>query len=72
LRGEHFNGNVFAAKAIESGATYSIVDEEEFANDKNIFYVENTLIFLQNLANFHRNKFDIPFIGITGSNGKTY
>ena len=37
LKGEHFNGNLFAAEAIESGATYSIVDEEEFANEKNIF-----------------------------------
>ncbi len=71
LKGEHFNGNLFAAKAIELGATYSIVDEEQYSNDKNIFYVENTLTFLQNLANFHRNKFNIPFIGITGSNGKT-
>lgn len=71
LKGDNFNGNLFAAEAIESGATYSIVDEEQFSNDKNIFYVENTLIFLQKLANFHRNKFDIPVIGITGSNGKT-
>ena len=71
LKGEHFNGNLFAAKAIESGATYSIVDEVQYANEKNIFYVENSLVFLQKLANFHRNKFNIPFIGITGSNGKT-
>ena len=71
LKGEHFNGNLFAAKAIESGATYSIVDEIQYANEKNIFYVENSLVFLQKLANFHRNKFNIPVIGITGSNGKT-
>lgn len=71
LKGEHFNGNLFAAKAIESGATYSIVDEIQYANEKNIFYVENSLVFLQKLANFHRNKFNIAVIGITGSNGKT-
>jgi len=71
LKGEHFNGNEFALQAIESGASYAIVDELEFANNTNIFYVKNSLSYLQQLANYHRNKFDIPVIGITGSNGKT-
>jgi UDP-N-acetylmuramoyl-tripeptide--D-alanyl-D-alanine ligase len=71
LKGDHFNGNEFALQAIESGATYAIVDELEFANNTNIFHVKDSLIYLQQLANYHRNKFDIPVIGITGSNGKT-
>jgi UDP-N-acetylmuramoyl-tripeptide--D-alanyl-D-alanine ligase len=71
LKGDHFNGNEFAKQAIASGASYAIVDEFEVANNTNIFYVEDSLIYLQQLANYHRNKFDIPVIGITGSNGKT-
>ncbi len=71
LKGENFNGNHYAIEAIEKGAKYAIVDEKEFANDTTIFYTENALLFLQKLANYHRNKFNIPVIGITGSNGKT-
>lgn len=72
LKGPSFNGNTFAQQAIDSGAKYAIVDEKEFENSAaNIFYVENGLTFLQNLANHHRRQFDIPIIGITGSNGKT-
>lgn len=71
LKGETFNGNQYAQKAIEAGAKYAIVDEKEFANGKNIHLVEDGLVFLQKLAEFHRKKFNIPFIGITGSNGKT-
>jgi UDP-N-acetylmuramoyl-tripeptide--D-alanyl-D-alanine ligase len=71
LKGGNFNGNLFAQEAINKGAKYAIVDEEDKANGQEIFYVENGLLFLQNLANYHRTKFDIPVIGITGSNGKT-
>lgn len=71
LKGENFNGNTFAKDAIKNGAKYAIVDEKKYANDENIFYVENGLRFLQKLANHHREKFNIPVIGITGSNGKT-
>lgn len=72
LKGANFNGNVFAEQAIAQGARYAIVDEREYENtEKGIFFVENSLQFLQQLANHHRNQFDIPFIGITGSNGKT-
>ena len=71
LKGGNFNGNLFAQEAIDKGAKYAIVDEEDKANGQEIFYVENGLLFLQKLANYHRNKFDIPVIGITGSNGKT-
>jgi UDP-N-acetylmuramoyl-tripeptide--D-alanyl-D-alanine ligase len=71
LKGDNFNGNAFAEDAIRKGANYAIVDEREYADNEKIFYVENGLIFIQRLANYHREKFNIPVIGITGSNGKT-
>lgn len=71
LKGDNFNGNFYAQQAIDAGAKYAIVDEKEKANNENIFYVEDGLVFLQRLAEHHRLKFNIPFIGITGSNGKT-
>lgn len=71
LSGENFNGNTFAEKALELGAKYVISDEQNYCTKNEIHYVENSLIFLQNLANYHRNKFSFPIIGITGSNGKT-
>ena len=70
--GENFNAATLAEKAIDDGALAVIVELPEFENrDKNIFYVPSTLEFLQQLAIYHRNKLSIPFIGLTGSNGKT-
>lgn len=71
LKGERFNGNTFSAEALKAGAKYVIVDEAEYATQVNIFLVPNALEYLQQLANFHRNRFSIPIVGITGSNGKT-
>lgn len=71
LKGANFDGNAFAVQAIEDGAKYVISDNKNFCNNTTIFYVDDCLLFLQNLANYHRRKFDIPIIGITGSNGKT-
>ena len=71
IKGDRFDGNLYAEKAIEAGAKFAIVDNKSIANEKNILWVEDTLLFLQKLANFHRSKFNIPIIGITGSNGKT-
>lgn len=71
LKGDNFNGNKYAKTAIDNGAKYAIVDEKKYANDTTIFYVENALLFLQKLAEHHRKRFNIPIIGITGSNGKT-
>lgn len=72
LKGPSFNGNAFAQQAIQNGAKYAIVDEAEYQDPANgIYLVENGLSFLQALALHHRKQFDIPFIGITGSNGKT-
>jgi len=74
LKGPHFNGNSFALSALAQGASYVIVDEEidksETFNDR-ILQVDNVLNTLQALAKHHRAQFTIPFIGITGSNGKT-
>ena len=72
LKGANFNGNLFANQAIEQGAIAAIVDEKEFENvSKNIYFVPNTLESLQDLARNYRNHLEIPFIGLTGSNGKT-
>jgi len=71
LKGESFNGNKFATRALENGAAFAIIDEAEYhINDKTIL-VENSLACLQELAAYHRSQLKIPFIGITGSNGKT-
>lgn len=71
LKGDNFNGNKFAEKALKLGANYAIVDEEEYNTHPNIILVDNVLESLQQLANFHRNRLKIPIIGLTGSNGKT-
>ncbi|TXH58166.1 MAG: UDP-N-acetylmuramoyl-tripeptide--D-alanyl-D-alanine ligase [Bacteroidia bacterium] len=71
LKGGNFNGNLFAKQALEQGAAYAIVDEKEFANDEKTILVDDVLTTLQQLAHYHRMQFNIPFIAITGSNGKT-
>lgn len=71
LSGPNFNGNKFAKEAIEKGAKFAVVDDKNFADNETIFYTNNTLEFLQDLARYHRRKFNIPLLGITGSNGKT-
>ncbi|HEV8507966.1 MAG TPA: UDP-N-acetylmuramoyl-tripeptide--D-alanyl-D-alanine ligase, partial [Chitinophagaceae bacterium] len=71
LRGPNFNGNEFAQKAIEKGASYAVIDETKFEIPGKTMLVDDVLIALQELANHHRAQFNIPFIAITGSNGKT-
>ena len=74
LKGPNFNGNEFAVQALEQGAAYSIVDENINASaslQERIILVEDVLTSLQALAKYHRQQFTIPFIAITGSNGKT-
>ena len=74
LKGPNFNGNVFAIAALESGAAYAIVDEAIADSDSyqdRIILVQDVLTTMQQLAKYHRQQFDIPFIAITGSNGKT-
>ena len=71
LKGPNFNGNEFSLKALEAGAAYSVVDEAVDTTDNRIIKVTDALETLQALAKYHREQFNIPFIGITGSNGKT-
>ena len=71
LKGPNFNGNRFAAQSLEDGAAYAVIDEAEFHLNDRCILVENVLECLQALATHHRKQFDIPFIAITGSNGKT-
>ena len=71
LKGDNFNGNKYALKAISEGCSYAIVDEKEYDVHQNTILVNNALKTLQDLANYHRNQLTIPLIGITGSNGKT-
>lgn len=71
LKGENFNGNLFANKAIELGASYVVVDEPIGETNHQIIEVEDVLSTLQQLANYHRNYLNIPIISLTGSNGKT-
>ena len=71
LKGDNFNGNRFAQEALEKGAAYAIIDEEDFNISDRYILVDNVLETIQRLANYHRKQFDIPIIGITGTNGKT-
>ncbi len=71
LKGENFNGNLFAVQAIANGAAYAIIDEPPSIQNDQLIKVDNSLETLQALAAHHRNQFSIPFIAITGSNGKT-
>lgn len=71
LKGPSFNGNDFAKQALEAGAAYAVVDEKN-EDDERIILVDDALTTLQQLAKHHRLQFrNVPFIGITGSNGKT-
>lgn len=71
LKGDNFNGNEFASDAINKGAALAVIDEEKYSIQGKTILVPNVLQALQELARFHRRKFKIPVIGITGSNGKT-
>ncbi len=72
LKGENFNGNLFAQEALDKGAFKVIVDEKTFHKSTGeTILVENVLVTLQQLARFHREFLGLPIISLTGSNGKT-
>lgn len=71
LKGERFDGNQYAAKALEAGAAYAIIDNPEYLSGDRMILVDNVLDCLQQLAHRHRKALGIPVIGITGTNGKT-
>ena len=71
LKGDNFNGNAFSKQAVDAGAVYAVIDEPAFEITGKTILVEDVLTTLHQLANYHREQFSIPFIAITGSNGKT-
>ena len=73
LKGESFNGNAFAGKALETGCAYAVIDESEYAieGDQRYILVDDCLQTLQQLANYHHRQLGTRVIGITGTNGKT-
>ena len=73
LKGDNFNGNAFAAQALEAGCKYAVVDDPAYfiADNQHYIRVDNTLQTLQQLARHHRRALGTPIIDITGTNGKT-
>ncbi len=71
LKGPNFNGNQFAKQALDAGAAYAVIDEPSGFSDKRLISTNDVLQTMHELAKYHRRQFDIPFIAITGSNGKT-
>ena len=76
LKGESFNGNQFAVQALEKGCAYAIVDEAPTNSqlstlNSQLILVDDCLQTYKDLAREHRRQFNIPVIGITGTNGKT-
>ena len=70
LKGENFDGNRYAAAALEQGAALAIIDNADYLSP-DCELVADSLLFLQQLAHYHRQQLHIPILGITGTNGKT-
>lgn len=71
IKGERFDANTFAEEALKKGASYVIIDNEEYFIDERTILVENSLKALQELSKFHRKDLKLPIVALTGSNGKT-
>ena len=71
LKGDNFNGNLYAQQALDNGALYAVVDDPALQETKGCVLVTDVLASLQLLAKHHRQQLNIPFLAITGSNGKT-
>ena len=71
LKGENFDGNQYASKALQSGCSYAVIDNPEYFIGERTILVENVLKALQQIAHKHRKALGTPVIGITGTNGKT-
>ena len=71
LKGENFDANTFALEALNRGASYVIIDNENYYIDSRTIVVQDSLIALQDLARFHRKYLNLPILALTGSNGKT-
>ena len=71
LKGENFDGNLYAVVALHAGAAYAVVEDGTPGDDPRLLRFPDTLQTLKELAAFHRRQLDIPVIGLTGTNGKT-
>ncbi|OOV26982.1 UDP-N-acetylmuramoyl-tripeptide--D-alanyl-D-alanine ligase [Flavobacterium sp. LM5] len=71
IKGDNFDANTFAEEALTKGAKFVIIDNDSFYIDERTILVENSLVTLQHLAQYHRNYLQIPIVALTGSNGKT-
>jgi UDP-N-acetylmuramoyl-tripeptide--D-alanyl-D-alanine ligase len=71
LKGDKFDANTFAQKALEAGAAYAIIDNPEYKTGDKFLLIDDVLTALQQLATHHRRQLSIPVIGLTGTNGKT-
>lgn len=73
LKGASFDGNKFAAAALEKGCSYAVVDEKEYyvEGDDRYILTDDCLTTFKELSREHRRQFNIPVVGITGTNGKT-
>jgi len=70
LWGDNYNGNKFAAEALEKGASCAVIDDPMFEVENTIL-VEDCLFELQALAARYRKELNVPVLAITGTNGKT-
>ncbi len=71
IKGDRFDGNKFCQDALDKGAVIAVTDDPSNNNKPGYYFVENTLVALQQLAKQFRESWSIPVVGITGSNGKT-
>ncbi len=71
IKGANFDGGEFAVDALAKGALLAIRESDQPSDNSNIVNTNDSLLLLQQLANYHRRQFDIPILAITGTNGKT-
>lgn len=71
LKGDNFDANTFASEALNNGASYVVIDDDNYFIDERTILVKNSLTALQELAKYHRAFLNIPIVALTGSNGKT-
>jgi len=71
LKGDNTDGGKYAKQALDNGCTLAVVGDDKYVGDKRIIKVQDVLRALQDLAKHHRERMNIPVLGLTGTNGKT-
>ena len=71
LKGPNFDGNKYIPEVLANGAALAISSDAKYLDHPNVIVVKDTLLTLQNIANLYRQRYQIPVIAITGTNGKT-